>query len=117
MIRTPKGPTLRRYGLTLLDWKRMLQAQGGVCAVCKREPPSGLLTIDHEHVPSWRNLPPEQRKLYVRGLVCWMDNRFFLARGQSVERALSIAAYLRAYEARRPLAPVGLARPKRCRAA
>jgi hypothetical protein len=104
MIRTPTEATVRKYGLSLLEWRRMLLQQGNVCAVCRKEPPSGLLTIDHEHVKGWKKMPAELRRVFVRGLVCWQDNRFFLARGMTPERADAIAQYLRAYEARRDAA-------------
>lgn len=47
-------------------------------------------------------MPPELRRLYVRGLTCWTDNRYLLARGISIEVAENVAQYLRNFEARRP---------------
>jgi hypothetical protein len=55
--------TLRKYGLELEDYDRMLKAQGGVCAICKCEESGHNMTddfcIDHNH---------ETNK--VRGLLC-----------------------------------------------
>jgi hypothetical protein len=50
----------RKYGLTIEDYNRMLSAQNGVCAICKR-PPTGKhrLAVDHCHTTN-RN----------RGLLC-----------------------------------------------
>src|SRR6266403_544492 len=53
---------LRRYGLTLDDYDRILRGQGGACAICgTREPggKKGRFTVDHCH---------ESGK--IRGLLC-----------------------------------------------
>jgi hypothetical protein len=50
------------YGLTLEDYDAMLEAQGGVCAICGGGPIGGrekYLCVDHDH---------ETGK--VRGLLC-----------------------------------------------
>lgn len=56
----------REYGLTFEDYTRMLEAQGGVCAICKG-PPSGRwkhrFHIDHDHKTD-----------RVRGLLCFHCN-------------------------------------------
>ena len=51
-----KAPTLRRryglaqYGLTPEDYERMLESQGGVCAICGTNPkPERHLCVDHDH--------------------------------------------------------------------
>lgn len=103
-IRDPKPATLDRYGLSLAEWRALLDAQGGTCAVCKRAPSSGRLTTDHEHAPKWARMPAAERKRYVRGLLCYWCNRCFLARGMTIERAQAVKDYLTAYEARRPAA-------------
>jgi len=40
---------IRRYGLTSVDYERMLTAQGGGCAVCGRPPAKNRLHVDHDH--------------------------------------------------------------------
>jgi hypothetical protein len=60
-----------KFGLSVQEYQRMLDAQDGVCAIC-REPetkmlPSGnikALAVDHAHVPG----------LPVRGLLCFNCN-------------------------------------------
>lgn len=38
------------YKMTLADYERMLEAQGGGCAVCARPPaPGKYLDVDHDH--------------------------------------------------------------------
>lgn len=100
-ISTPSDATLKKYGLSEAEWRGFLKRQGGVCYVCGLTPQSLRLCIDHEHVRGWKKMPPEERRLYVRGLLCWSCNHYYLARGMSVQRAERVASYLREYEARK----------------
>jgi hypothetical protein len=102
MIFTPTKGTLKKYGLSEPEWRSMLDSQAGVCAVCEREPTKGRLCIDHEHVKGWKKLPPSERKLYVRGLLCWVCNAHYLFRGITISRSQNVTTYLQKYEARRP---------------
>ena len=87
----PRGRIVEIYGpessgkttLTLSVIAEM-QKQGGVCAICKRVPPSLRLNIDHEHVKGWKKMPPEQRKQYVRGLLCFQCNRLCLQKSNNL---------------------------------
>lgn len=102
LIPTPTLPTLRKYGLPLEAWQAMLVAQGGVCAICRKVPGgSGRLYIDHEHVRGWKKMPPELRRGYVRGLLCYLCNTVWVRRGATPERLRSAADYLQRYEERR----------------
>ena len=106
-VNVPTLPTLLKYGFgsgeaaldpdPVQDWAKLLEAQGGVCGVCGRVPESGRMNIDHEHVKGWTNMPAEERRKYVRGIVCWFDNLYSLRKGMTVERALGVARYLKAY--------------------
>lgn len=98
----PASTTTARYGWTLVDWLSMLESQGWVCPICGRAPRTGKYVTDHEHVRGWKNMPDEERALYIRGLTCWVDNRYLLARGISVQVALNVADYLQRFEDRRP---------------
>ncbi len=55
------GYALRKHGLTIADYERMLTAQDGRCAVCRSENPrgAGRWHIDHDHATG-----------QVRGLLC-----------------------------------------------
>lgn len=97
MIITPSKATLKKYGLSEADWRSILDAQGSVCFVCKREPSKGRLCIDHEHVKGWKKMPPESRKLYVRGLLCWVCNHYYLGRGITLDKAHNVVKYLAEY--------------------
>ena len=99
MIREPSPQTLARYGFSLEEWRAGVDAQGGVCAICKQEKP---LVFDHDHVRGWFDMPPEKRKLFVRGWLCSYDNWRFLPRGATPEKLRNAASYLEAYLKRRP---------------
>ncbi len=51
----------RRYGLTSADVDRMVEEQGGVCAVCRTRPPQH---VDHDHLTG-----------LVRGVLCSTCNQ------------------------------------------
>jgi Recombination endonuclease VII len=55
-----RGMNLRKYGLSAEDYERMLVAQNGVCAICRKHCKSGKrLAVDHD-----------QDTDKVRGLLC-----------------------------------------------
>lgn len=96
----PSAVTLKKYGLTADEWLLLLEVQGGVCAICLKAPPSGRLNIDHEHAKGWKKMEPEQRKLWVRGLLCWTCNLYILGRGVSVFRLQNALNYLKSFAKR-----------------
>lgn len=75
---------LRTYGITLADWKAIHKAQKGVCGCCKTLPGKGILCVDHIHVKGFKKMPLEEKKQYVRGLVCFLCNTSF----KSVEKTI-----------------------------
>lgn len=60
----------RYYGITLLDYMRLFEEQGGVCAICQEPETMTLrgrvksLSVDHDHATG-----------YVRALLCSACNR------------------------------------------
>lgn len=55
------------YGITIEEFNKMLEEQGGVCAICKQpetEGKMGKLTMDHDHETG-----------YNRQILCGMCNR------------------------------------------
>lgn len=85
----------RKFGITLADYKAMLVAQGGVCAICGEPPTIALgiptrrqgravrprLVVDHNHETG-----------EIRGLLCAPCNRgigFLGDTGDGVRRALA----------------------------
>jgi len=59
----PKESRFRGNLLTEVEYKAMLEAQGGVCAICSEKPKSGRLAVDHIHGTD-----------KVRGLLCNLCN-------------------------------------------
>lgn len=49
----------RRYGITAEQYDALLEAQGGVCAICGEPPKGKALHVDHDHATGG-----------VRGLLC-----------------------------------------------
>jgi Recombination endonuclease VII len=100
-IRLPTSRTLNVYGLTLDEWLGLLAGQGWKCPACERAAWSVLLNTDHEHVPGWKNLPPEERKRFVRGVLCARCNHRLVNSRLPASTSQRITDYLKAYEARR----------------
>jgi hypothetical protein len=92
----PSKKTLAKYGIDEGEWRAILESQGGACAVCKKVP-NGRLCIDHDHVPKWKKLPPEKRKLHIRGLLCWFCNSRYVSRSITAEKSRAVTAYLEAH--------------------
>jgi DNA-directed RNA polymerase subunit RPC12/RpoP len=99
-VRPPGVATLRRYGLTTEEWLELMAAQDWKCPVCHKRTGVQWVT-DHEHVPMWKRKPPEERKRYVRGVLCAYCNHRRVNSRMPAAEARRIADYLAAYEARR----------------
>lgn len=93
----PSQATLRKYGLTLTEWEAILDKQGGVCPICKKVPSSGRFVTDHLHVRGFKKMSPEKKRLHVRGITCTHCNRFYLAKGMTIEKAENLTTYLKAF--------------------
>lgn len=99
-VQPPSLATLKKYGLTLDEWRAILKRQAGVCAICKRTPKSGRLAIDHQHVKGWKKMKPVDRKKFVRGLCCFLCNGKCVSKWTTRERAAEVVRYFDAYEQR-----------------
>lgn len=100
MTKPPSAATLRKYGLTAEEWLAILEAQGGVCAICERVPKSGRWVTDHRHRPGWRKLPAIVRRRYVRGVICAFCNSHVVGRFVTLAKARNAVKYLESFEAR-----------------
>ena len=78
-----------RYGISNEDYEKMLSAQGGCCAICKKpaaKNSKGVLFVDHDHDTG-----------AARGLLCNKCNNDLHVIEQGVERIQRLAEYLRTY--------------------
>lgn len=74
-----------RYGITLDDYNSMLEAQGGVCAVCKQSGHTKQrLHVDHNHESG-----------QVRSLLCALCNAALGALKEDLDLIESLAQYVR----------------------
>jgi hypothetical protein len=90
-----------KYGISTREFNVLLETQGGVCAVCKKDGWNGKAPhIDHDHVTK-----------KVRGLLCFRCNMALGFIGDDPKIAVALAEYLIARS------PVGKAsvRPRRRR--
>jgi len=80
---------LKKKGLTPDDYARMLEAQGGRCAICRADKPgqkdNSSWAVDHCHTTG-----------KVRGLLCHSCNLALGLLGDTLERLETATGYLRA---------------------
>lgn len=100
-IRPPSAATLRKYGITAEEWMARLEAQGWRCPICQRAARLLHLNTDHDHVPQWEKMEPEERRKYFRGILCAHCNFRRVNSRMPAAEAQRIADYLRDYEQRR----------------
>jgi len=78
---------LRRYGLTVENYERMLAAQDGRCAICKTAIPTASgWCVDHDHARG-----PHA----VRGVLCSLCNTGIGSLKDSPDAAFAAAEYLK----------------------
>ncbi len=93
----PRVRTIARYGLSVSEWLAILTSQGGRCAICRGLPASGKFCIDHEHVKGWKRMTSQERKRFVRGVVCYPCNHHCLNRNMTLDKAKGVVEYLTRY--------------------
>jgi hypothetical protein len=105
--KTPEGQRKKQdsrliysYGITLDEYERMLNGQGGKCAMfefCGSTEPGdgGRWHVDHMHLPDevWKAMPPEEKRKHVRGLLC-RDCNGARVSGNTLESARAVVIYL-----------------------
>ena len=100
-ITLPTKVTLKKYGLTTVEWLEIFRSQNGCCGICGKPFEAGKrINIDHLHVRGWKDMLPERRKTYIRGLLCYTCNRFMLMRGVNSEKLYKGWQYMRNWEVR-----------------
>ncbi len=71
------------FGLTVEEYDGLVQAQGGVCGICKQPPQGRVLVVDHDHETG-----------AIRGLLCTACNVGIGNLGDSAERLRAALAWL-----------------------
>lgn len=69
-IRPRSAASLKPYGLSVGDWKKMYEAQGGRCAICGKGGRYKQLSVDHDH-----EVQRNTGVILVLGLLCQRCNR------------------------------------------
>jgi hypothetical protein len=93
-LKVPTRATLRRYGMTEGDWRRLEFLSGGRCGVCGNEFGSKAVAIDHVHARGFKRMSPADKRVCVRGLICRLPcNRYYVAK-LTRDMARSVLAYL-----------------------
>lgn len=85
--------SLAKFGATMEDYEAMVEAQGGLCAICGRAP-------DPEHPkPTERVLQKDHchREGGLRGLLCGPCNRGLGQFGDDLDRLRAAVAYLEGF--------------------
>lgn len=76
----------RKYGIGLRERNRILQLQGGVCALCRKDTPTKCgWVVDHCHITN-----------RVRGVLCQKCNTALGMLDENMETVLRIIPYLKA---------------------
>lgn len=76
-----------RYGISLEDYKAKLEAQGGVCAICKGPSGKKRYNVDHNH-----------KSGKTRGLLCGHCNTMIGLARENIEFLKAAISYLQQYE-------------------
>lgn len=85
------------YGITLNDKIAIYDKQQGICPICKNWFAFNKLVVDHEHIKGYKHLPPELKRKYIRGLLCWIDNLYCVGKN-TLPKARLVVSYLEIYE-------------------
>ena len=85
------GALKRRYGITPEQYDKMLERQGGGCAVCGKAPKPGArrLAVDHDHSTK-----------VVRGLLCFTCNKYRVAKNDAFWAGMVYAYLTRNFDGR-----------------
>ena len=78
---------LRKYGITLEEYDKLLYYQNGRCYICGKKPANQRLAVDHDH--SMDNLRES-----VRGLLCRVCNEYLGHIGDNQSCANNLFLYL-----------------------
>ena len=100
--KSKRKSNLAMYGITEGEYESILRMQGGHCGFpdCEGAPKTRRLHVDHEHRLGFKHLPPEEKRKYVRGLLCYRHNSHIVA-SNTLDSAKKVVYYLEQFEARK----------------
>jgi hypothetical protein len=97
----------RNYGISLEEYNKILESQGGTCGVCRRLPQKIRLSVDHKHLKGERQIKREGGqaiiRALVRGILCWQCNTALGKFNDDPELLERAADYLRNHNAQKLL--------------
>lgn len=70
LVKPRTASSLKPYGLSVADWKKMFDEQGGKCAICRKGGRYKQLSVDHDH-----EVEKKTGTILVLGLLCQRCNR------------------------------------------
>lgn len=90
------------FGITEKEYQKIFKSQNGKCFICEFPPTVRRLAVDHIHVKGYAKLPTEEKKKYVRGLLCYTCNKgigFLLeCKGNAKKNLNNVVGYFMTYK-------------------
>ena len=87
--------TLKRFNITQEQYDSILQKQGGMCKICKKDNKGKRLCIDHDHSCCSGRYSCGK---CIRGLLCNQCNRFIGEVNEDIDRLKSMVKYITTYQ-------------------
>lgn len=85
---------VKKYGITLLEYRMLDTSQNGFCWICRKPPKNVALSVDHKHMVGEKKRHYRFIRKQVRGLLCWNCNRALAKFKDSPEFLRKAADYL-----------------------
>lgn len=94
--RIKKNKIKSAYGLSKPEYIQLFEDQNYECGVCstKITPFTKLAHVDHVHVDGYKKFAADEKKKYVRGMLCSTCNAGIGMLGDDVDVVLRAARYL-----------------------
>ncbi len=94
---TRSAHLVRRFGITIREYRLLLASQSGRCATCATDKPGGkgAFHVDHVHVDGYKTLARSEKRRLIRGLLCHNCNRGIGYLKDDPELLQTVVEYLR----------------------
>ena len=96
---------IKTFGITAIEYDKILKTQNGVCWICNRPPKPGgkRLSVDHLHSKGEKKRNPREKRGRVRGLLCWHCNAAIGKFNDETTKLRKAADYLETWPAQQVL--------------